>query len=137
MTPEEIKKLVDDKIDEALVLASKKVGDTPTDANQLVPKKYVDARVYGGTVLSAGQPGPKFPTGWSSALISTGTFEVTHNLGSSVYSVVISLINADAKDQLTTGTVSSMLANSFRTTFVATATPTTRINAAHNFILHR
>lgn len=42
MDKEEITKMVQEMINEATGFQSEKYGDTPTDANQLVPKKYVD-----------------------------------------------------------------------------------------------
>lgn len=42
MQPENITKIIQDQIDERLRFANAIYGDTPTDAYQLVPKKYAD-----------------------------------------------------------------------------------------------
>lgn len=41
---EDVEKLIDEKITEAMSFSVSKYGDTPTDALQLTPKKYVDGR---------------------------------------------------------------------------------------------
>lgn len=41
----DVKKYIDDEIATAVSFKTKKVGDTPTDDFQLVPKKYVDTQV--------------------------------------------------------------------------------------------
>lgn len=41
----EIQKMVDEAITTASAFATRKVGDTPTDANQLTPRHYVDRLV--------------------------------------------------------------------------------------------
>jgi len=66
----------------------KKVGDTPTDALQLVPKKYVDSLITPGSFASDGTASAYFPSSWAVAKTSTGTYEVTHNFGTTAYSVV-------------------------------------------------
>lgn len=53
MTPEAINKLIDDKIKKAMLFSTTKYGDTPTDALQLVPKKYVSSVV----AAAVGTPG--------------------------------------------------------------------------------
>ncbi len=45
--------------------------------------------VYYGYVESDGDEGTPFPSGWSSSNDSTGVYTVTHNLGTSAYSVVV------------------------------------------------
>ncbi len=71
----------------------KRIGDTPTDANQLVPKKYVDSLSFGktGLVTSAGATGSPFPTGWTATRTAQGRYQVTHNLNSTNYVVLVSL----------------------------------------------
>ena len=39
---EDIKKVIKEEIDKVTSFSYKKIGDTPTDAFQLTPKKYVD-----------------------------------------------------------------------------------------------
>lgn len=80
---------------------SKRIGDTPTDAFQLVPKKYVDDAVlsaggYSGRVDSGGAAGTPFPTGWTSVKNSTGNYTVTHNLGTTAYAPVVSAVGSTA-----------------------------------------
>lgn len=87
MTPDEINHLIDIKI---ATNFDKKIGDTPTDALQLVNKRYVDDKI-GGTVyaghLVAGGAGTFFPTGWTATNPSTGVYVVTHNLNTTSYAV--------------------------------------------------
>lgn len=67
----------------------KRIGDTPTDALQLVNKKYVDSskKVFGGAVDSTGVA-IALPPGWTSIKNSTGDYTVTHNLATTAYIVV-------------------------------------------------
>jgi len=48
----EIDKMIDDKVKKAVRFSQRKVGDTPTDDNQLTPRLYVN--LYGSI---AGRPG--------------------------------------------------------------------------------
>lgn len=52
--PQELKDYIDDKIQQAMSFSTTKYGDTPTDALQLTPKKYVTSIVAG---ISGGSPG--------------------------------------------------------------------------------
>lgn len=45
----EIQKIVDDSIRKAMGFSQRKLGDTPTDTNQLTPQGYVDAN---GTIAN-------------------------------------------------------------------------------------
>lgn len=92
MTPQEIEKMVDDKIKRAALFSTDKRGDTPTDDLQLVNKKYVDSHsstTYGG-ILAANGVGT-LPTGWSAVHNSTGSYTITHNLGTTSYTVTAAL----------------------------------------------
>lgn len=82
---------------------NKRIGDTPTDALQLVPKSYVDRSIasiasagYAGRVDSAGAAGNPFPSGWTSTRNSLGSYTVTHNLGTTAYSPVVSAVGSTA-----------------------------------------
>ena len=88
MTPE-IKEYIDKAISEAFAFSTTKYGDTPTDALQLVNKKYVDGRVYVGAWVDtgAGINTVFLPTGWSVVKNSTGNYTVTHNLRRTDYCV--------------------------------------------------
>ena len=87
--------------------AQKRIGDSPTDALQLAPKKYVDSRVFTGQVKSdvAGTP---FPKGWSVNNGSTGNYTITHNLGTTNYSVSVT--------ELTNGTPTPAIFNIYSNT---------------------
>lgn len=82
MNKDEIIILVDEKIKKAMAYSTVKYGDTPTDALQLVPKKYADSLSSGfvGQVNSGGTTGT-LPTGWTVTHPGTGSYIVTHNLG--------------------------------------------------------
>lgn len=68
------------------LFGTRMVGDTPTDANQLTPKKYVDAnKVNAGLVISDGTAGTPMPTGWTTSRTAAGRYLVTHNLGTTSY----------------------------------------------------
>lgn len=90
------------KIRESTQFSSRVVGDTPTDANQLVPKKYVDGRIasivgtYGGKVNSNGTSAG-LPTGWSSTSTGTGQYQVTHNLGTTSYATSAMVQNGNQR----------------------------------------
>lgn len=57
MEPQQVQKMIDESIQKALSFAAKKYGDTPTDALQLVPKKYVSSVVAGITTVPGGSDG--------------------------------------------------------------------------------
>ena len=84
----EIENMIDVRVARAMEFETRKRGDTPTDANQLTPKQYVDSKgVFAGYVDSAGDEGSPFPTNWTSQKDATGQYKITHNLGSSAYAV--------------------------------------------------
>lgn len=85
MNDNEILSLINQQIAKQSAFATDKYGDTPTDANQLVPKKYVDTRTpYIGVVTSGGSAGAFFPPGWTVGVVGT-LYTITHNLGTSNY----------------------------------------------------
>lgn len=93
---QEIQNMIDSSIKKAMAFSTPKYGDTPTDALQLVPKKYADAITggYAGYVNSDGSAG-NLPSGWTSSKISTGLYQIVHNLGTANYSG-IAIANATA-----------------------------------------
>lgn len=54
MTPQQINDLIDQKIARFAALSNKKYGDTPTDNNQLTPKRYVTSVVSGVVAIPGG-----------------------------------------------------------------------------------
>lgn len=95
MIDPEVKKYVDDSIDEADRFSTAKFGDTPTDAQQLTPKKYVDGQItsiissFNGTVSTIGTGIPTvFGDGSDGAIVFDGTtsFSYASIVSSSVYS---------------------------------------------------
>lgn len=96
------------------MFGSKQVGDTPTDANQLTPKKYVDGLIpFSGHVQSNGSA-ISLPDGWTSSKISTGLYEVTHNLGTTAYAVVACGDTTGTVDNDRTTCIEVFAANTFR-----------------------
>lgn len=85
----EVIKYVDDSIAEEVAFSKKKVGDTPTDMQQLTPKGYVDGQissVYASVVaiipsVSAGFPGI-FGSGTDGSRTING---ITSTMGSDMY----------------------------------------------------
>lgn len=94
MTPEDIKTLIKQTVQN--LYSVKMVGDTPTDANQLVPKKYVDAHqgttIYTGSINADGTA-LSLPTGWTSVVGGTSAYTVTHNLNTTDYIVICCVAN--------------------------------------------
>ena len=122
LTQEDIKKMIDEGIAKAAVLSTRKLGDTPTDDRQLVPKGYVVSsiagRVFGGRVDVDGNA-ISLPEGWTSSKPAEGTLQVTHNLGHTGYGVSVIYMRdgdpATGVDYTTYVIKSSVLANTFRT----------------------
>lgn len=137
MTPETIQKMIDASISDAMSFATKKYGDTPTDALQLVPKKYVDGRgiSYAGAFSTSAAILSPFPTGWSVNKTGTGKYTVTHNLGATNYVVVVLPINYAANVDNVCITIPTRGANSFTIEVVQSDLPGTYINTDLNFIV--
>lgn len=119
----------------------KKIGDTPTDAFQLVNKKYVDGKMYIGYVQSTGVPITNFPSGWSVVHGSTGNYVITHNLNliQNSYIVLAMGVNVAPLNDATWGVLGSPLAaNSFTVQFMTYNSGTglfAGVNTDFNFIL--
>ncbi len=62
------------------------LGDTPTDANQLTPKKYVTKYVLYGAV--SGPNGTYLPDGWTATSVGLGLMNVNHTLGTTDFGVL-------------------------------------------------
>lgn len=69
-------------------------ADTAISASNLVRKDQLDAKVYGGRITNAGTAAVAYgPSGWTVSRVSLGLTTVTHNLGTTNYSVVASTVN--------------------------------------------
>lgn len=132
MDEDTINKMIDEKIEKALAFATKKYGDTPTDALQLTPKQYVDgltaSKAYIGVATSTGASTP-FPTGWTWTKNGAGDYTITHNLGTTSYIVVATSIN-----DTTVVVIASQSTNSFNVTSWLSTTGN-KIDDGFNFIL--
>lgn len=84
-------------------------------------------QLYGGSVLSTGVAGSFFPSTWSVAHTATGRYTITHNLGTTSYSIV-------ANNQSTTY-VCSIVSLSANTVEIDIYNSTTLTDSAFNFIL--
>lgn len=129
MTEADVIKLIKQQLKTSF--AQKRIGDTPTDALQLVNKQYVDSKGAGflGQVSSSGT-GIVLPTGWSSSGAG-GSYTVTHNLGITTYIVIATSFGNLA----TWSIVSTQSANNFTiTTLVGNGTQT---SGSFNFVLFR
>lgn len=63
--------------------------DSPLLANTNIP----GPTIYTGFVLAAGTAGSPFPAGWSVAHLGTGQYAITHNLGTTAYTVDLQITN--------------------------------------------
>lgn len=68
--------------------SNKMVGDTPNDALQLIPRKYIDGKFFAGRVNANGTS-IFLPTGWTSQVANTSEYTITHNLGTTNYAFVV------------------------------------------------
>lgn len=138
MTPDDVQKLIDDSIAEAMKLATDKRCDTPTDALQVANKKYVDSQKgFIGHVAASGA-GTILPTGWTSGVAST-TYTITHNLAKSDYVVFITpRADANAGDpasDIVFPVIGATSSNSFNVAFFTNNGSTTKIATDFNFLL--
>lgn len=110
---------------------SKRIGDTPTDALQLVNKAYVDnnSGVHAGSVRS-NVATSFFPSGWSVSKTGTGRYLITHNLGTTNYSVAYTLIGSFL---VTIANITTKSANSFVIEFYNQTAATTWTNTDTDF----
>lgn len=75
---------------------SRVAGADAAAATDFVTKQQLDAKVYGGHIANTGSASVTYgPIGWTVSRASTGNTTVTHNLGTTSYSVGVST-NADS-----------------------------------------
>lgn len=94
MDEDKVKKLIQQEMGKQF--STRIVGDTPTDALQLAPKKYVNNYVFYGAGNGDGTAA-YFPTGWTVQRTpigaSNGNYQITHNLNTTKYGVVATADN--------------------------------------------
>jgi len=83
-----------------------------------------------GFVNAPGTPGGVFPNGWTVVKLSTGRYEITHNLGSTNYVVLITPLSATTREF----SVESQTINTFITRFYSNSGGTL-IDTDHSFIV--
>jgi len=83
-----------------------------------------------GFVNAAGTPGGVFPTGWTVTNLSTGRYQITHNLGSTNYVVLLTPLAATTREF----SVESQTLNTFITRFYSNAGGTL-IDTDHSFMV--
>lgn len=91
---DDTKKYVDEAFDRVARFSTPKYGDTPTSAQQLTPKGYVDGIRSFPVVMALDGTSSVRPTGWSTSKPSDAVWRVTHNLGTLNYAVALTLIKA-------------------------------------------
>ena len=89
-----VQKMIDVSVGKAVDFPVRKRGDTPTDTNQLVPLKYLNDHYFGGRVNADGTAA-SLPTGWTSSRTGNGQYTVTHSLGTALYGVAITSVDAN------------------------------------------
>ena len=103
-------------------------GVAATDA---VRKDQLDAKVYGGRITNGGTASVAYgPSGWTVARNSAGNTTVTHNLGTTNYSVVVT-----TDTQVLIGIISALATNSF--TVITSNVSITAVDASYQFVLAR
>jgi len=83
-----------------------------------------------GFVNAAGTAGGVFPTGWTVTNLSAGRYEITHNLGSTNYVVLLTPLSATTREF----SVESQTANTFITRFYSNP-GATLIDTDHSFLV--
>lgn len=101
-------------------------------AGDAVNKGQLDAKVYGGRIANNGTASVAYgPTGWTVSRSSAGITVVTHNLGTTSYSVVVTTDGGLVLISL----ISALTANSFT---IATANlSATSVDAPYQFVVVR
>lgn len=87
-TKKEFQEMIDDSLDTATAFQTRKVGDTPTDNNQLTPKKYVDTQISSALSGSSSSGVPAVFGDSSDGAVSldgTTSFPYASVVSSSVY----------------------------------------------------
>jgi hypothetical protein len=135
MDEDTIKRMIDEKVTEAMGFATIKRGDTPTDVNQLVPKGYVDnfltTKLYSGRVDPSGTA-VYLPTGWASSQTATGQYQITNTITDSDYRVVVTVLGLSTR----ACTANNIASGSFQVN-IGNATNTGGENLSFNFIVMR
>jgi hypothetical protein len=126
-----IKKWIKEDIAQAVDFKTRKVGDLPTDDNQLIPKKFIDTTFYWGIVSTPNL----LPTGWTATYSPTGTCTITHNLNIARedYTVFVNLVDIAASSQVTVYNLTTKNTNDFVITLYAVGG--FAVNAAFTFLL--
>lgn len=117
------------------MFGTKIVGDTPTDANQLVPKQYVDGRINMGHVAANGT-GSLLPTNWTSVKTATGVYTVTHNIGDSNYVVLLTPdVSADQANNVIISVIFDYGSAAFKANLINVVGPVADKDMAFFFML--
>lgn len=116
---------------DSVVFTGTVAGAAATTSAQFTTKAQLDAKAYGGVVNSTGGA-IYLPSGWSSAKTGTGQYTITHNLGTTNYGVVPTIVG-------NTGAYSSITSNGANTFIVGTNTTSTQVAAdnAFSFVVAR
>ena len=108
-----VENTVENKIKEKLRRNfDKKIGDIPTDNLQLVPKRYVDEKIYAGFVNADGTEGDLFPVNWSVVNGSTAQYTITHSLNTTAIAIQATQF-WDGVSTLCVPTLRNITANTF------------------------
>ncbi len=126
----ETKNYIDQKINSLKDFSQRVNKDLPTDDLNVVNRKYIVRKFYGGAVKSDGTALTPFPTGWSvSKPAGSGTYRVTHNLNLNNKYVVVTTPLA-----IVVGTTQTLDVNSFDIYFYDSASKA-NTDTNWNFIL--
>jgi len=110
-----------------VVVIDKNGIDTPS----ITKKGFAQPTMIGtGFVNAAGTPGGVFPTGWTVTNLSAGRYEITHNLNTLDYVVLLTPLAATTREF----SVESQALNTFITRFY-TNPGATLINTDHTFLV--
>lgn len=98
------------KLDEQIRIVGGKVYVYDTEGNDWIPLASLERMAFSGEVAADGSA-VSLPAGWSVSKTATGTYRVTHNFGTTAYSVVATpLFSSDTR---MTAVVLSREANRF------------------------
>lgn len=114
-----------------MVFAGTIVASAATLSTELVTKGQLDAKVYGGRIANNGTASVTYgPSGWTVSRSGVGLTTITHNLGTTNYSVVCSAINS-----INVATPTAFNSNTFLVT--TGAPPNTPVDYDYSFVLAR
>lgn len=101
------------------------------DKNGISKNGYSFPTIIGtGFVNAAGTPGGVFPTGWTVTNLSTGRYQIAHNLGTTNYVVLLTPLAGTTREF----SVESQTSTTFITRFY-TNTGATLIDTDHSFLV--